>query len=103
LADIAYSVQEEQRAANEHLDRMLSSSSFIGLLTFILSVGISLPILYLISRSVVKPIRNTIQGINDGAEQVASASSQVAAASQSLAEKSSELGLRWWQMTEVRG
>ena len=90
LAVIASSVKEEQEEATEHLDRMLSSSSIIGLLTFILSVGISLPVLYLMSRSIVKPIRNTIHGMNDGAGQVASASGQVAAASQSLAEGSSE-------------
>jgi len=90
LADVASSVKKEQEEANENLDRMLSRSSFLGLLTFILAAGIGLGVLYLIGRSIVKPIRNTIQGINDGAEQVASASRQVSAASQSLAEGSSE-------------
>ena len=90
LAVIASSVKEEQQEATEYLDGMLSSSSIIGLLTFIFSLGISLPVLYLISRSIVKPIRNNIQGMNDGAEQVASASRQISAASQSLAEGSSE-------------
>ena len=90
LSNIASSLREEQQEANEHLDGMLASSSMIGYLIFIFSVGISLPILFLISRSIVKPIRNTIREINHGAEQVAYASGHISAASHSLAEGSSE-------------
>lgn len=62
LAMIASSVREEQQEATEQLNGMLSSSSIIGLLTFLLSVGVSLPVLYLISRSIVKPIRKLFKG-----------------------------------------
>jgi methyl-accepting chemotaxis protein len=90
LASIAASVQEEQKEANEELTSMLAQSSVIGFLTFILTFGISLPVIYLISRSIVNPISNSIWSLNEGAEQVASASGQVSSASHSLAEGSSE-------------
>ena len=44
----------------------------------------------LVTRSIANPINRTIEGLSEGAEQVASASEQVAASSQSLAEGSSE-------------
>jgi ABC-type transporter Mla subunit MlaD len=90
LAAIAGSAQNEQKEANEELSALMSRSSLVGFLAFILTLGISLPVIYLISRSIVNPIRNTIEGLNEGAEQVASASGEVSAASQSLAEGSSE-------------
>ncbi|MBP1716847.1 MAG: chemotaxis sensory transducer [Deltaproteobacteria bacterium] len=42
------------------------------------------------TRSITKPINRVVEGLTDGAEQVASASSQVASAGQSLAEGASE-------------
>ena len=44
----------------------------------------------LFARSVTRPVKRIIDGLNDGSEQVASASSQVSTASQSLAEGASE-------------
>jgi methyl-accepting chemotaxis protein len=44
----------------------------------------------LITRSITKPIKRIIIGLNEGAEQVASASKQVSSASQSLAEGATE-------------
>lgn len=54
----------------------------------ILLIGIVLS-LYSV-RSITKPIRAAIEGLNSGAEQVASASGQVSSSSQELAEGSSE-------------
>jgi methyl-accepting chemotaxis protein len=48
-----------------------------------------LAVLYF-ARSISKPIMRAVEGLNEGAEQVASASGQVSAASQSLAEGASE-------------
>jgi methyl-accepting chemotaxis protein len=45
---------------------------------------------FFITRSVTRPVRRIIQGLTEGAEEVASASGQVSSASQSLAEGSSE-------------
>jgi methyl-accepting chemotaxis protein len=90
LASIAESVKNEQSEANEQLSALLSRSSLVGFLAFLLTLGVSLPVIYLISRSIVNPIRNTIEGLNEGSAQVTSASAEVSAASQSLAEGSSE-------------
>ncbi|KPA09175.1 methyl-accepting chemotaxis protein [Candidatus Magnetomorum sp. HK-1] len=45
---------------------------------------------YYISNSITKPIKGVVEGLNEGADQVASASNQVSSSSQSLAEGSSE-------------
>jgi len=49
-------------------------------------VLIAVAIIVLVSNAVVRPIRRIVEGVTDGAEQVASAASQVAATSQSLAD-----------------
>jgi methyl-accepting chemotaxis protein len=56
----------------------------------VVGVGAIVVIALLITRSITKPITRIIDGLNEGAEQVASASSQVSTASQSLAEGASE-------------
>ncbi len=53
-----------------------------------LVVGIFLA--FIIVRSITRPINRIVEGLNQGAEQVASASGQVSSSSQSLAEGSSE-------------
>jgi len=50
----------------------------------------SLVLAYWMARSISRPINRIIEGLNDGAEQMASGSTQVASASQSLAEGASE-------------
>jgi len=50
----------------------------------------SLALTFLMSRSISRPIHKVIEGLNEGADQVASGSSQVSSASQSLAEGASE-------------
>jgi len=56
----------------------------------VVGVGAIIAIALLITRSITKPITRIIDGLNEGAEQVASASGQVSTASQSLAEGASE-------------
>lgn len=47
-------------------------------------------IAFFLTRSITRPINRVVEGLKDGASQVATASSQVASASQSLAEGASE-------------
>jgi methyl-accepting chemotaxis protein len=55
------------------------------------AIGVgSLVLAYWMARSISRPINRIIEGLNDGAEQMASGSNQVASASQSLAEGASE-------------
>ena len=62
-------------------------SSIIATIIAFLSGGF---LSFFIIRSITKPVHRIIEGLNDGAEQVASAAGQVSSSSQSLAEGSSE-------------
>jgi len=53
-------------------------------------VLVAIGLAFVIIRGITKPINRIIEGLNEGASQVASASGQVSSASQSLAEGSSE-------------
>jgi methyl-accepting chemotaxis protein len=59
-------------------------------ITIAVVIFIGLIMSVLVVRSIARPINRIIEGINDGADQVASAAGQVSAASQQLAEGSSE-------------
>jgi methyl-accepting chemotaxis protein len=60
------------------------------ILVSIIFLGIALTGIWLFSRGISKPIYRIIEGLNEGADQVASAAGEVSSASQSLAEGSSE-------------
>ena len=53
-------------------------------------LGVTLTAVWFFSRSISRPIYRIIEGLNEGADQVASAAGQVSAASQTLAQGSSE-------------
>jgi methyl-accepting chemotaxis protein len=53
-------------------------------------LAITIITVLIFTRSISRPIMRAVEGLNEGADQVASASGQVSAASQSLAEGSSE-------------
>jgi methyl-accepting chemotaxis protein len=59
-------------------------------LTAVIGIAAIVVVAYLVTRSITRPINRIIDGLNDGADQVASASGQVSSASQQLAEGSSE-------------
>jgi methyl-accepting chemotaxis protein len=56
----------------------------------LLASVVGLMFAWLLTRSITKPLNRLIEGLNQGADQVASAASQVSSASQSLAEGSSQ-------------
>jgi methyl-accepting chemotaxis protein len=60
------------------------------LLLSVIFLGIALAGIWIFSRTISKPIHQIIEGLNEGADQVASAAGEVSAASQTLAEGSSE-------------
>jgi len=61
----------------------------IGLVA-VIGIAAIIVVALLIARSITKPINRIVEGMNEGASQVASASGQVSSASQQLAEGSSE-------------
>jgi methyl-accepting chemotaxis protein len=82
-AIIAEIEESEAFAAIKSIEWMMGIIAVIGIASII---GVAL----LITRSITKPVNRIIDGLNEGADQVASASSQVSSASQQLAEGSSE-------------
>jgi methyl-accepting chemotaxis protein len=62
----------------------------LSLVITVMGVFLAVVLGVLLTRSITKPINQVVEGLTDGAEQVASASSQVSSASQSLAEGASE-------------
>jgi methyl-accepting chemotaxis protein len=67
--------------------RMMWSLFLLMASTF---VAMILVVAFFLNRYMVRPISRIVDGLNEGADQVASASSQVSASSQSLAEGASE-------------
>ncbi len=79
-------------ATKAHDEAMRTYSNTRTILLIIIFIGIlaGIFLIWIISGSVTKPLREVIDSMSDAADQVASASSQVASASQSLAEGASE-------------
>ena len=68
----------------------LSMASNVMIIGLIVAAFLGIVAALFITRSITKPINVVVEGLSDGASQVASASSQVSSASQSLAEGASE-------------
>jgi methyl-accepting chemotaxis protein len=77
------------QATDEFMGSVIAMRKTMILVSIIFLV-IALAGIWFFSRSVSKPIYHIIQGLNEGADQVASASGEVSSASQTLAEGSSE-------------
>lgn len=90
LQEFAKEVRADQKAALMEEEKMLDRSSVLVAVVYIMTLGLSLPLLYLICRSIIVPIRRVMAEMSQGAEQVSSAAQQVASASQSLAGGASE-------------
>jgi len=60
------------------------------ILVSVIFLGIAMGSIWFFSRTISKPIYQIIEGLNEGADQVASAAGEVSSASQTLAEGSSE-------------
>ena len=89
-ATIAVAGIDETLKSAANVENILGSSSKILLVSGIIGVLISLTLIFIITRGITRPIGRIIEGLNEGAGQVASASSEVSSASQSLAEGASE-------------
>ncbi len=74
----------------QKMSSQISLANTITLVASIIAVVLGLLSAFFITRGITVPLNRVIQGLNEGADQVASASTQVSTASQSLAEGSSE-------------
>jgi methyl-accepting chemotaxis protein len=77
---------EIEQTIRSDADRISLSVTTLALISVILGIGASI----IITRSIAKPLRRAIKGLDEAAGQVASASGQVSVASQQLAEGASE-------------
>ncbi|MGL1934320.1 MAG: methyl-accepting chemotaxis protein [Fibrobacterales bacterium] len=80
-------------ASGSYLTDFTDSLTQLGWILLFLCIGIICAALLLslyVSKTVINPINNTIEGLRTGADQVAAASSQVSSSSQSLANGASE-------------
>ncbi|HML75568.1 MAG TPA: methyl-accepting chemotaxis protein, partial [Anaerohalosphaeraceae bacterium] len=87
---IVKNINELSQSIQKHLDAV--SARTTGLLLSLVAGGIVIGVVLalVITRSIVKPINQIIDGLTAGAEQVAAAAGQVSAASQSLAQGATE-------------
>ncbi|MBU2621851.1 MAG: MCP four helix bundle domain-containing protein [Proteobacteria bacterium] len=86
-------VQINRDAATDAAKKANAEANFMrvfSLTVMLIGVVLSMALGIFLTRSIVGPIRRIIEGLNEGAEQVASASGQVSSSSQSLAEGASE-------------
>lgn len=90
LMNIFVSVQARKKKASASLLRLVSMSENVNLIVALVTLAITIPVFFFISRSVTKPLNHIIERLNQSANQVATASGQIASASRSLAETSGE-------------
>ena len=88
----SFSDHQEELAIN---DGQSSAQAASGGKTLLLFLGVAASVLgllmaFFITRSITEPIGRVVEGLTEGADQVASGSAQVASASQELAEGASE-------------
>jgi methyl-accepting chemotaxis protein len=79
-------VDEGNKSTEKATTFSLSLITILGILSLVCGIFISIKL----TKSITAPINRVVEGLADGAEQVAAASSQVASASQYLAEGTSE-------------
>jgi len=82
--------EKNMEAAMATADRAENLANKLNVIMVVLGFIIAVALGYFISRSITKPINRIIEGLNEGAEQVAAASGQVSSSSQALAEGASE-------------
>jgi len=82
-------IKQADATIQESVSRAKAATWFVSIATlifFLLSLGIG----FLLSAMITRPINHVVEGLSDGADQVASASNQVSSSSQQLAEGTSE-------------
>ena len=90
LRKIVASLNAEQAEADELFDAVRERTVYLGTTVSIIGAVLGLLIAFLLTRAITNPINRIIEGLNEGADQVASASGQVSSSSQQLAEGSGE-------------
>jgi len=89
LEKIVQASNKELVEANELFDKVHNESVTLATIIAIVSVLFAMAIAFLLTRSITKPINETVQSLNNGSAMISSAAGQVSTASQTLAEGAS--------------
>ena len=87
VLDLGAKLRGEQK---ELMQSQMSTTNSIIMIGALVAIILGALLAFFITRGITKPVNRIIEGLNEGADQVASASGQVSSASQSLAEGASE-------------
>jgi methyl-accepting chemotaxis protein len=85
--EVSADARADQKAK---MDNQISTANRIMLIGNLIAILLGTLMAIIITRAITKPLNRVIEGLGEGASQVAAASSQVSSASQSLAEGSSQ-------------
>ena len=88
--DIKRSIKAEEGELGQRVKANFEMGKKLLIFISLISLALGIIIAFFIARSITKPINRVVEGLTEGADQVASASAQVSSASQSLAEGASE-------------
>ena len=83
------SYEDEFLAGRNRTNAIMSGTQSVALGIALLALAFSFLLTWSMARSISNPIRHIVEGLNEGADQVACASEEVAASSQRLADDSS--------------
>ncbi len=89
LLRIKRSVQEEVNEATADSVRVMARSSLLGTLVFILALLLIAPLLFTISRSIIKTVSSVTGSLDSASIQVADAAGEISSSAQTLADGAS--------------
>ncbi len=84
------SVQEAVHEASADKEGVLARSALWGTLVFVLALVLIVPILFMISRSIIKTVTEISGSLQNGSSQVAEAAGEIASSAQTLADGASQ-------------
>ena len=90
LEKIVQSSKNEVAEANALFDKIHDESVTLASIIALLSAGIAMAIAFFLTRSITRPINESVRNLSNGSDQIAAAAGQVSTSSQTLAEGASE-------------
>ena len=90
LKEIILSLTKKMEAADAVFNKTAHRSTTLAAIITLLSAGITMVIAFFLTRSITRPIIESVRNLTRGSDHIAAAAGQVSTASQSLAEGASE-------------
>lgn len=90
LAQIILSLEHKAKVADELFDTVKNKNITIATILTLLSAAVAMTIAYLLTRSITRPINESVTNLDRASNQIAAAAGQISFSSESLAEGASE-------------